>query len=77
MVEDYRELNKIIIDEVFNTQSASEIVDIIGSENKYYCSIDLRQGYHHLPLKVSDRKKTTFSTGGLLENYNIAFSRMG
>jgi hypothetical protein len=65
MVEDYRELNKIIKGEVFNTPSVSEVVDIIGSENKYYCSIDLRQAYHHLPLNVSDREKTTFSTGGL------------
>jgi Reverse transcriptase (RNA-dependent DNA polymerase) len=65
MAEDYRELNKIIIDEVFDTPSVSEIVDIIGSENKYYCLIDLRQGYHHLPLKVSDREKSTFSTRGL------------
>jgi Reverse transcriptase (RNA-dependent DNA polymerase) len=65
MVEDYRELNKVIIDEVFDTPSVSEIVDIIGSENKYYCSKDLKQGYHHLPFKVSDIEKLTFSTDGL------------
>jgi Reverse transcriptase (RNA-dependent DNA polymerase) len=66
-VEDYRELNKIIIDEVFDTTSVSGIVDITGSENKYYCSIDLRQRYHYLPLMASDRKKITFSTSRLAE----------
>jgi hypothetical protein len=65
MVEDYRDLNKKIKDEVFDTPSLSKLVCIIGSENKYYCLIDLRNGYHHLPLKVNDREKTTFSTGGL------------
>jgi hypothetical protein len=65
MVEDHRELNKIVMDEVFDTMSVSEIVDIIGNENNYYCSIDLRQGYIHLPLKVRDRGWTTFSTGRL------------
>jgi hypothetical protein len=65
MVKDYQELNKIITAEVFETPCVSEIVDIIGSNNKYYCSIDLRKGYHHLPLKVSDREKTLYSTGEL------------
>jgi RNase H-like domain found in reverse transcriptase/Reverse transcriptase (RNA-dependent DNA polymerase)/Integrase zinc binding domain/Integrase core domain len=65
VVEDYRQLNTTIRDEVFTPSSVQELIDIVGSANKYYCSIDLRQGYHQIPLKASDREKTTFSTGGL------------
>jgi hypothetical protein len=65
MVEDLRELNKVIIDAELDTPSVREIIDIIGSENKYYCSKELKEGYHHLPLNASDREKTTFSTGRL------------
>jgi Reverse transcriptase (RNA-dependent DNA polymerase)/RNase H-like domain found in reverse transcriptase len=65
VVEDYRQLNTTILDEVFEPPCVQELMDIIGDNNKYYCSIDLRQGYHHVPLKVSDREKTTFSTAGL------------
>jgi Reverse transcriptase (RNA-dependent DNA polymerase) len=65
VVEDYRQLNMTIRDELFTPPSVQELIDIVGNSNKYYCSIDLRQGYHHIPLKASDREKTTFSTGGL------------
>jgi hypothetical protein len=65
MVEDYWQLNKVIKDDTFEPPSVSEIIKDIGRENKYYYYVNLRQGYHHLPLKVEDRKKTTFSTGGL------------
>jgi Reverse transcriptase (RNA-dependent DNA polymerase) len=68
-VEDYPELNNIIVDEVFDAPSVSEIVDFIGNENIYYCSLDLRHGYHHLPLKVSHREKTTLSTARLARKF--------
>jgi Reverse transcriptase (RNA-dependent DNA polymerase) len=50
---------------MFDPQSVNELIDIVGCNNKYNCSIDLWQGYHHIPLKASDHEKTTFSTGGL------------
>jgi Reverse transcriptase (RNA-dependent DNA polymerase) len=65
VVKDYRQLNVTIRDEVFTPPSVQELIDIVGNNKKYYCSIDLRQGYHHIPLKASDREKTTFRTGGL------------
>jgi Reverse transcriptase (RNA-dependent DNA polymerase) len=63
VVEDYRQLNKVIVDDVFDPPSVDEIIDIVGRHNKFYCSVDLRRGYHHIPLKVRDREKTCFSTG--------------
>jgi RNase H-like domain found in reverse transcriptase/Reverse transcriptase (RNA-dependent DNA polymerase) len=65
VVEDYRQLNKVIVDDVFDPPSVDEIIGIIGSKNKFFCSVDLRQGYHHILFKVSDHEKTCFSTGGL------------
>jgi Reverse transcriptase (RNA-dependent DNA polymerase) len=66
VVEDYRLSNTAIKDKVFDLLSVSELIDIVGCNNKYYCSIDLWQGYHLIPLKASDCKKTTFATGGLV-----------
>jgi hypothetical protein len=63
MVEDYLELNKIIKDELFDTPNVSKIVDIIGSENKYYCLIDFRQGYHHLPFEGKQQRKDHIQHG--------------
>jgi Reverse transcriptase (RNA-dependent DNA polymerase) len=47
--------------------SVHELINIVGNSNKYYCSIHLRQGYDHIPLKASDREKTSFSTGRLAD----------
>jgi hypothetical protein len=66
VVEDYRQLNTTIRDEVFTPPSVEELIDIVGSRNKYYCSLDLRQGYHYIPLKASDCEKMTFSTRELV-----------
>jgi hypothetical protein len=65
VVEDCRQLNTTILDEVFVPLCVQELIDIKGNKNNHYCLIDVRQGYHHIPLKVSDRKKTSYSTVGL------------
>jgi hypothetical protein len=65
VAKDYRQLNTTILDEVFLPPCVQELIDIIAKDNKYYSYVDLRQDYHHIPLKVCDPKKTTFSTGGL------------
>jgi Reverse transcriptase (RNA-dependent DNA polymerase) len=65
VVGDYRQPNTTARDEVFTPPSVQDLIDIIRNNNKYYCSIDLRQGYHHIPLKASNHEKTTISTRGL------------
>jgi hypothetical protein len=65
VAKDYCQPNTTILDEVFVPPCVQELIDLIGNDNKYYCLIDLRQGFHHIPLKVSDREKTTYSTGRL------------
>jgi hypothetical protein len=65
VVEDSCQLNTTILDRVFVAPCVQEPKDIIENYNKYYCSIDLIQGYHQVLFKVSDWEKTTFITGGL------------
>jgi hypothetical protein len=77
VVKDYRQLNPTIIDEVFVPQCVQELIDIIENDNKYYCSIGLKQGYHHIPLKVCDPEKTTFSTSGLAGKLQYRYYHMG
>jgi hypothetical protein len=76
VVEDYRQLNTTRRYEVFTPPSVQELIDIVGSANKYYCSINLRQGYYHILLKASVYKKTTFSTGELAASNNIVCFRI-
>jgi hypothetical protein len=57
MVEDYRQLNKAIKDDTIEMSSVIEIIEVISTGKKYYCSVDLRQGYHHFLLRVEDRRK--------------------
>jgi hypothetical protein len=61
MVVDCSELNLIIIDEVFDALSVSEIVGITDSKNKYYSPITFTQRYHDLPLDKGDIDKTVSS----------------
>jgi hypothetical protein len=49
---------------VFDPPSLNEFNDISGINNKYFCLIDLQQGYHYFPLQASERKKTSFSNAG-------------
>jgi hypothetical protein len=65
MKEDYQQLYKAFKDDTFEQASVSKIVEVVGTEKKLYCPCDLRQGYHHLLLRVEDREWRTFSTGGL------------
>jgi hypothetical protein len=56
-------LNKVIKGDTFETPSVGRTIEVIGRDKKYYCCIDLRQGYHHISLRGKDRIKITFGTG--------------
>jgi hypothetical protein len=66
--KDYRQLNKAIANDVFEPPSREEIINIVRSKNKFYCSIDQRQRHHHINTKASDFEKPCFSTEGLAGN---------
>jgi hypothetical protein len=52
-------LNKVIKDDTYKTPRVIKIKGAIRTEVKFYCSLDLRQGYQYLSIGVEDHKKMT------------------
>jgi hypothetical protein len=75
-VEDYRYLNMTKKDEVFSPPSVQELINIEGISNKFYCSIDLIQGYHHIHLKASTAIRQPSSLEDLQAGCNITYFHM-
>ncbi|HLP96810.1 MAG TPA: reverse transcriptase family protein, partial [Sideroxyarcus sp.] len=59
---DYREINTITEDVMFPVFDVHQLLDALGSTNEFFATIDLRMGYHHIPLSAAGKKKTAFST---------------
>lgn len=60
MVIDYRKLNSITISDKYPIPEITEVLSQLG-KNKYFTIIDLKSGFHQIPLKASDVEKTAFS----------------
>jgi hypothetical protein len=64
---EYWALNKITVWNRYLIQWIDELLDQLKGE-KYFSKIDLKSGYHHVPIKPSNVWKTTFkSKEGLFE----------
>lgn len=61
IVIDYRKLNDVSIGDVFPIPNIEEILDQLG-HSKYFSTLDLASGFHQIPMRVSDREKTAFTT---------------
>lgn len=61
MVIDYRALNAKTITDAYPLPNIEEILDQLGS-SKYFSTFDLAQGFHQIPMSLSDSHKTAFST---------------
>ncbi|MCO5763458.1 MAG: reverse transcriptase domain-containing protein [Chromatiaceae bacterium] len=59
---DYRKINEVTEDVMFPVPDVQQLLDALGSSNEFFATIDLRMGYHHIPLTASGRRKTAFST---------------
>jgi hypothetical protein len=59
---DYRKLNDVTIDLQYPVRSVRELLDALGGENEFFCTLDLRMGYHHIPLSFEARQRTAFTT---------------
>ena len=58
---DYREINKITVRDNFPTQLIEDNLDRL-KDKKYFTSLDLKDGFHHVKMNESSIKYTSFVT---------------
>ena len=67
MCINYRSLNKISIKNKYPLPQIDELIDNLKGAN-LFTKLDLKSGYHHIPIESTDVWKMTFKTKeGLLE----------
>jgi len=63
LVIDYRKLNEATISDRYPIPEIGEIIAQIG-DNKIFSILDLKSGFHQIPLKDTDLEKTAFAVNG-------------
>lgn len=61
VVIDYRKLNEKTIDDKFPMPQIEEILDNLG-KSTYFTTLDLKSGFHQIPMDERSKEKTAFST---------------
>ena len=60
-VIDFRRLNNITVPESYPLPVLNDLLQLIGSGNKVFSSLDLLSGYWQIPLHEDSREVTAFS----------------
>ncbi|XP_075151143.1 uncharacterized protein LOC142225255 [Haematobia irritans] len=71
VVIDYRKLNMVTVPDRYPIPEINEVLSQLG-QNKFFSVIDLKSGFHQIPLKESDMEKTAFS----VNNGKYEFTRL-
>lgn len=71
MVIDFRKLNEITIPDRYPIPEINEVLAQLG-KNEYFSVIDLKSGFHQIPLREKDMEKTSFS----INNAKYEFTRV-
>lgn len=71
MVIDYRKLNTVTIPDRYPIPEISEVISQLGN-CKYFSVLDLKSGFHQIPLKEKDKEKTAFA----INNAKYEFNRL-
>lgn len=71
VVIDYRRLNEKTIDDRFPMPQIEEILDNLG-KSVYFTTLDLKSGFHQIPMDPAHKEKTAFST----DKGHFEFNRM-
>lgn len=71
MVIDYRKLNAITIADKYPLPEINEVLAQLG-RSKYFTVLDLKSGFHQIPLRPKDIEKTAFS----INNGKYEFTRL-
>ena len=73
MCIDYWSLNKISVKNIYPLPQIDELIDSLKGA-KFFTKLDLKSGYHQIPIESTDVWKTTFKTNeGLFERLVIPF----
>ena len=71
---DYRKLNQATVKDSYPLPRINEVIDSIGRDAKFFTTLDLAMGYHHVPIAEDDKHKTAFpSRHGLLQYTAMPF----
>ena len=61
MCIDYRILNQYTVKDLYPIPNLSHLISKLNGY-KYYSSLDIRHGYHHIEIEPNSRKWTAFGT---------------
>ena len=67
---DYRRLNAITTDDLFPLPAIEDLLAKI-KKTRYFSTLDMKAGYHQIPVAEEDREKTAFIVGNGLYEYNF------
>ena len=70
LVVDFRKLNAITIKDSYPLPTIEEILNQLGG-HRYFSKLDLRAGYHQIPIREIDKLKTAFVTKDALYEWNV------
>lgn len=74
---DFRALNSITRVDVYPLPLIQETLEQLGT-SRYFSTVDLKSGYHQIPIAPEHREKTAFTTvGGHYEYNRLAFGLAG
>lgn len=71
LVVDFRKLNSITIPDKYPIPEINEVLSHLGG-NRFFSVIDLKSGFHQIPLREEDIEKTAFS----INNGKFEFTRL-
>lgn len=72
MVIDFRKLNEVTIPDRYPIPEINQVLAQLGKNNKYFSVVDLKSGFHQIPLREEDMEKTAFS----INNAKYEFTRL-
>lgn len=71
MVIDYRKLNEQTLPDKYPIPEINDVLPQLG-QNQFFSVLDLKSGFHQIPLREADRQKTAFS----VNNGKYEFTRL-
>ena len=69
MCIDYQDLNKILVKDRYTLPRIDELINFLKGD-KFFTKLDLKLGYHQIPIKPNDVWKNAFKTKDCLNGWS-------